>query len=89
MNESMFVIPTLDPGLLWVEKRIRDLSQELGQPVDCLEWPQPFDASAKKIPLKLWRGGEFRREVRQTSILADVLHDSTILRGVRQRNGRK
>lgn len=33
--------PDLLPGLLWVETRIRQLSAELGRPVDCLEWPRP------------------------------------------------
>ena len=27
----------LDPDLLWIEKRIRELSQKLGRPVDYLE----------------------------------------------------
>jgi hypothetical protein len=34
-------IPKLDPGLLLVENRIRQLSAELGRPVDCLQWPRP------------------------------------------------
>ena len=58
--------PNLDPSLLWVERRIRELSAELGQPVDCLEWLRPTDAlygqmmRARVVPLKIWRGGEFR-----------------------------
>jgi len=40
------MIPNLDPGLLWVEKRIRQLSAELGQPVDCMEWPRQIYARA-------------------------------------------
>jgi hypothetical protein len=43
----------MTPGLLWVETRIRQLSAELGRPVDCLEWPRSIDARAKKIPLKI------------------------------------
>ncbi len=32
----------LESGLLWVEKRIRELAQELGRPIDCLEWLRPI-----------------------------------------------
>jgi len=56
----------LEPGLLWVEKRIRELVAELGRPVNCLEWPRPGDPTiprsfkANTIPLRIWRGGEFQ-----------------------------
>ena len=56
----------LDPGLLWVKNRIRELSQELGRPIDCLEWPLPGDPTiagafiAGTIPLRIWRDGEFQ-----------------------------
>ena len=43
-----------------IENRIRELMQELSQPVDCMEWPRQIDASVRKIHLKIWRGGEFR-----------------------------
>ena len=57
------------PGLLWVEARIRALSQEIGRPVDLLEWPRPLDPYGDgPLTLKLWRGGWFRvveREARE------------------------
>ena len=40
-DEVVDMTPDLDSGLLWVENRIRELAQELGRPVDCMEWPQP------------------------------------------------
>jgi hypothetical protein len=60
------MLSDLDSGLLWVENRIRELAKELGRPVDCVEWPKPNDAQYGQImlsgiiPLKIWRGGEFR-----------------------------
>jgi len=48
-----------DAGLLWVEARIRELAAELGQPVDCLEWPRRRPAVGP-LPLKVRRGGEYR-----------------------------
>jgi len=56
----------LESGLLWFEKRIRDLSVELCRTVDGLEWPRSGHALpadhffAGIIPLKLWHGEEFR-----------------------------
>ncbi len=51
--------PNLEPGILWVETRIRQLSAEVGRPVDCLEWPRPTDAQFGQmmmvgvVPLKI------------------------------------
>jgi hypothetical protein len=58
--------PEIEPGKIWVEHRIRELAQELGQVVDCLEWPRPGDPTiarsfkAGTIPLRIWRGEEFQ-----------------------------
>ena len=52
---------SLEPGLLWVEVRIRTLSVQLGRPVDCVEWPRPLDPYGDgPLALEIWRGGRFR-----------------------------
>ena len=50
-----------ESGLLWVEPRLRENSRELGQPVDCLEWPRALDPYGDgPLTLKVCRGGRFR-----------------------------
>jgi hypothetical protein len=72
----MMKIPNPASGLLWVENRIRELSGELGRPVDYMEWPRPGDPTiarsfkANTIPLRTWRGGELRiLEFRQKELM--------------------
>ena len=65
-------------SLLWVEQRIRQLSKELGQPVDCLEQVRPIEARAGQMPLKIWRGGEFRILEVQREWLFDANGDPEI-----------
>ena len=85
------MIPDLDPGLLWVENRIRELSRELDRPEDCMEWPRPGDPTIARsfktntIPLRIWRGEEFRIiEFRQTE-LRDVEGDPEVQRRLGER----
>jgi hypothetical protein len=73
------------PGLLWVENRIHQLSAELSRPVDCLEWPRPIDANAKKIPLKIWRCGDFRTVEFRRKEMGDVEGDPLIQRWLGER----
>jgi hypothetical protein len=78
--------PNLASGLLCVEKWIRELTLELGRPADCLEWPRPIDAQygqmmmAGIVPLKIWRGGEFRIVEFQRGELVDKEGDPEIHR---------
>lgn len=74
----------LDAGLLWIERRIRELSKELNRPVDCMELARPGDPTiarsfvAHTIPLKIWRGGEIRIIEFRRSELRDVEKEPTI-----------
>lgn len=78
-------------GLRWVENRIRQLSQELGRPVDCLQWPRPTDAQfgqmmmAGVVPLKICRGGEFQIIEFRRGELRDVEGDPEIQRRLGER----
>jgi len=85
------MIANLEPGLLWIEKRIRELSLEFGRPVDCMEWIQPTDAQygqmmmAGIIPLKICRGGEFRIVEFQRKELLEVEGDPEVQRRIGER----
>jgi hypothetical protein len=61
--------PSLDPGLQWVETRIRQLSAKLGRPVDCLEWPRPKELlEVEGDPEVQRRGGGEDKGIRIVSI---------------------
>jgi len=76
--------PNLDAGLLWVQNRIRELSEDPGRPVDCLEWPQP-QPPAGLIPLKIWRGGAYGLVEFQREELLKVEGDPEVQRRVGER----
>lgn len=83
----------LDVGLLWVENRVCELSQELEPPVYCMEWIKPTDVQygqmmiAGIVPLKIWRGEEIRIVEFHRKELLEVEGDPELNRHLGERIG--
>jgi hypothetical protein len=84
-EDTMNGLPGVESSKILVENRIRKLAQELGRPVDCLEWPRPIDASAKEITLKIWRCGDFRTVEFKPRELLEVEGDPKVQRRLEER----